>query len=184
MLALLLAALAVGLDNFAVSIGIGLSGVDARTRRRVVGIFGVFESGMPLIGLLLGNNIAHALGGGTRDFAGGLLVATGAWGLIQARRESREPGSGASAAPSTRLGRLMVTGLALSIDNLVVGFSLGVTKTPLLTAIIVFAAVSVGLSLIGLELGRRLGERVESSSELLAGVVLIVVGVLVATGVF
>ena len=47
MLALVLVAVSLGLSNFAAAVGIGVSGVDARTRLRVGVIFGLFETGMP-----------------------------------------------------------------------------------------------------------------------------------------
>ena len=46
MVAVLLVALSLGLSNFAASVGIGVSGVGARTRLRVGVIFGLFETGM------------------------------------------------------------------------------------------------------------------------------------------
>jgi hypothetical protein len=64
MLALLLVALSLGLSNFAASVGIGVSGIDSRARLRVGVIFGIFETGMPTLGLLLGRSRpgADALG--------------------------------------------------------------------------------------------------------------------------
>jgi putative Mn2+ efflux pump MntP len=64
----------------------------------------------------------------------------------------------------------------------VVGFSLGVQKTSVVEAVVVFAVVSVGLSLLGLELGRRLADVVEYGSQYLAGIVLVAIGILVAVG--
>jgi manganese efflux pump family protein len=58
MLALALVAFSLGLSNFAAAVGLGASGIDARTRLRVGVIFGVFETGMPLLGLLLGRSLA------------------------------------------------------------------------------------------------------------------------------
>jgi hypothetical protein len=78
--------------------------------------------------------------------------------------------------------RLLVTGVALSIDNLAVGFALGTYHVSLVLAVVVIGAVSVILSLIGLELGDRLGARAGDSGELLGGIVLIGVGIAVATG--
>ena len=63
MLALTLAALAVGLGNFGASISIGLAGATIATRIKVGVVFGVFEAGMPLVGLLAGRGAAQALGG-------------------------------------------------------------------------------------------------------------------------
>jgi hypothetical protein len=48
-LALILAAGSLGLDNFAASIAIGLSGVDHSLRIRIALIFGIFEAVMPAI---------------------------------------------------------------------------------------------------------------------------------------
>ncbi|MDQ2876029.1 MAG: hypothetical protein M3Y33_15090, partial [Actinomycetota bacterium] len=62
MLALLLVAVSVGLSNFAASIGLGASGADARARLRIAVIFGLFEGGMPALGLLLGRSLAGTLG--------------------------------------------------------------------------------------------------------------------------
>jgi len=177
-LTLILAALAVGLGNFGASIGIGLSGVASATRIKVSLVFGVFEAGMPLVGLLAGRGAAHALGDAARYAGGALLVAIGAWQLIQTARLSRR----GVPAPPIATSRLILTALALSMDNLVVGFSLGVEHVSVLAAVAVFAAVSVGLSLLGLEFGRRLAAAVEVGSQYLAGAVLVAVGILVAVG--
>jgi putative Mn2+ efflux pump MntP len=50
-------------------------------------------------------------------------------------------------------------------------------------AAIVIAVVSVGMSLVGLEIGSRLGALVEKWSAELGGTVLILVGVAIATGI-
>ena len=194
MLALLLVAVSLGLSNFAASVGLGASGVDRRTRLRVGLVFGFFETAMPIIGLLAGRGAAGALGHATRWLGAGLLIATGVYSLVQALRSARDaastgtPSSGPPSAPppseSPRLGPLLVTGLALSIDNLAVGFALGAVHVSLPVAVIVIGAVSVTLSLLGLELGHRLSTRIGGRGEILGGLVLIGVGIAVAAGVF
>jgi putative Mn2+ efflux pump MntP len=87
------------------------------------------------------------------------------------------------AAPAgQRTGRLLVTGAALSIDNLAVGFALGTFYLNLAVAAVVIGAVSVTLSLIGLELGSRIGTRTGERGELIGGLVLIGVGAVIAAG--
>jgi putative Mn2+ efflux pump MntP len=66
-----------------------------------------------------------------------------------------------------RTGHLLVTGIALSIDNLAIGFALGAYHVDLAAAALIVGAVSVTLSLIGLELGDRLGTRPAGGGELL-----------------
>ena len=177
MLALTLAALAVGFGNFAASIGIGMSGATAATRVRVGLIFGVFEAGMPLVGLVAGQSVARALGGVAGYAGGALLVGIGGWQLVQAFRANNH-----GPMPPMRTGRLLLTGFALSLDNLVVGFSLGAQHISLIQAVVVFALVSVCLSVLGLEFGRRIGAALEFGAEYLAGIALMAVGLIIAVG--
>jgi manganese efflux pump family protein len=180
-LAVLLVALSLGLSNFAAAVGMGVGGVSGRTRLRVGVIFGLFEGGMPILGLLLGHSLAGVLGHAARWIGASLLIATGVYALIQAVRGggSGHPGV---ADGGQRTGRLLVTGLALSIDNLAVGFALGAYHVSLILAAVVIGAVSVALSLIGLELGSRLGARIGERGEVIGGLVLIGVGAAIAAG--
>src|SRR5712691_7314485 len=75
--ALVLVALSLGLSNFAAAIGIGVAGVDNRTRVRVGVVFGIFETAMPILGLALGHSLASTLGHAARWVGAGLLIATG-----------------------------------------------------------------------------------------------------------
>jgi putative Mn2+ efflux pump MntP len=179
-LALVLVALSLGLSNFAAAIGIGVAGVDTRTRVRVGVVFGIFEAGMPILGLALGHGLASTFGHAARWVGGGLLIATGAYALIQALRP--DAGELGSLAGQRQLGRLLVTGIALSIDNLAVGFALGTYHVSLPLAVVVIGAVSVVMSLVGLELGARIGMRAGQRGELLGGLVLIGVGISIGTG--
>jgi putative Mn2+ efflux pump MntP len=122
MLTLILVAVSLGLTNLAGALAIGLSGVDARLRLRVALAFGLFEGGMPLVGLLLGRGLAGSLGAHSNWLAAVLLVLTGLYTIFSAMRDSEEVAVGGS--PSG-VGGLLATGLALSVDNLVIGFALG-----------------------------------------------------------
>jgi putative Mn2+ efflux pump MntP len=184
-LELLLVALSLGLSNFAASVGIGTAGADAGTRLRLGVVFGLFETGMPILGLLAGHGLARDLGGAARWLGAGLLIATGAGTLVQGLRARTQPaGSEPPGRGGWRGGRLLVTGLALSVDNLAVGFALGAYHVSLPLAVAVIGAVSVALSLLGLELGDRLGARAGERGGYLGGIVLIGVGAAVAAGVF
>lgn len=77
----------------------------------------------------------------------------------------------------------MVTGIALSIDNLAVGFALGTYHVSIPLAAVVIGAVSVVMSLVGLELGARIGVRAGQRGEVLGGLVLVGVGIAIGAGV-
>ncbi len=181
LLTLLLVSVSVGLSNFAGAIGIGLSGINARTRLRVGIAFGFFEALMPVIGLVLGETVSGFFGHYGKYVGGAILILTGAYTILQARQTAVE--EKARMARSLRLQSLLITALALSVDNLAVGFALSIYHIPIAVAALMFGVVSVGMSLLGLELGSRVGRRVEEWSEEIGGAVLILVGIAIAAGV-
>ncbi len=207
MLALLLLAAALGLSNLAAAIGIGVGGVDGGTRVRIAVVFGLFEAGMPVLGLVLGHRLADSLGQAARWLGGAVLIAVGVWGLVHAWRAPEngapeggapEGGAGESGVPGAAeggerarpqrtgrqpIGRMLIGGLVLSGDNLAAGFALGAYHTGIVMAAVVFGVVSVAMSLVGLELGARIGAAAGERSELIACALLIVVGVIIAAGV-
>jgi manganese efflux pump family protein len=196
MLAVFAVAAALGLDNFAAAIAIGLAGVRARTRLQVGVIFGVFEAGMPIIGLLIGAQAAVSLGYASRWLAAGLLIVVGGYALAEtlrgahraSRRRREAPAAGSLPQRAARppgaggLGGLVLAGLALSVDNLAAGFALGSYHASIVTGAVTIGVVSVALALIGLELGSRLGARAGQRASQLAGLLLIAVGIAIAAG--
>jgi methylated-DNA-[protein]-cysteine S-methyltransferase len=134
----------------------------------------------------LGSGLASSLGRGAHWLGGGLLIAVGGYTLLSrggrpgadARVAGDGPGSDAGA--SARLGRLVLTGFALSLDNLAAGFALGAYHVEFWVAAAVIGVVSVGMSLAGLQVGARFASA--RFSELAAGTVLIAVGAAMAAG--
>ncbi len=141
MLALLLVAVSLGMSNFTASIAIGLSGVDARLRLRIAVSFGVFEAGMPILGLLIGRQAASALGSHADLIAGCLVITTGIYSLLNPLDSEQQPPSA-----SQPIGRLLTTGFGLSIDNLVVGFALGAYNVSFPLAAVVIGAISIAIA--------------------------------------
>ncbi len=138
--ALLLVAVSVGLDNFGASAAIGVSGVDRSLRFRVALIFGVFEAAMPVIGLLLGRSLVQYLGSVAKPLGGGLLVLAGTYAIC-----TELIGGDQQTIEHTELSmrRLVLIGLALSIDNLVIGFALGAYHVKIVIAAVIIALISV-----------------------------------------
>jgi manganese efflux pump family protein len=180
-LALLLVAASLGASNFAAAIGIGLAGVDARLRLRVAIAFGLFEGGMPLIGIAIGRHVATAVGSDANLIAGGLLTAIGLFTIATSRSRAAAPDNRATLRHQG-MTRLLISGAALSVDNLIVGFALGTYNVSLPIAAAIIAAVSVIASLIGLEVGHRIGRRIEYDVGILAGGVLTAVSIAIGVG--
>jgi putative Mn2+ efflux pump MntP len=107
--------------------------------------------------------------------------------VIQALRQPAEPEPGAAEpdAPhhADSLGRLIISAFALSLDNLAAGFALGTMHVGVAEGAIVIGAVSVVMSLAGLELGGRIGAAAGRRGEQIGGAILVGVGVAIAAGV-
>jgi putative Mn2+ efflux pump MntP len=70
------------------------------------------------------------------------------------------------------------------MDNLVIGFALGTYGVSIVAGAVVIGAVSVVMSLAGLEVGGMLGRWAGRRSEQISGLILIVVGAALAGGAF
>jgi len=192
--ALLLLAVALGLSNLAGAIGFGISGVSGWLRVRIAVLFGVFEAGMPVLGLALGHGVASGLGRSAHWLGGAMLIAVGMISLVLALRGSGGSGGsegsegsevGVPSGPGpVGTGRLLFSAVALSVDNLAAGFALGSLRVGLAVAAPVFGVVSVVMSLAGLELGARIAAAAGDRSELIACAMLVGVGAAMAAGVF
>ena len=95
----------------------------------------------------------HASPAGKPAGARGARTARGIRGAGRADGAGHPAGSGIAASP----GRLILSAFALSLDNLAAGFALGTMNIPVAEGAIVIGAVSVLLSLAGLELGKWIG---------------------------
>jgi putative Mn2+ efflux pump MntP len=176
MIALLVVAVALGLNNFGAAIAIGISGVDRRTEIKVATVFGLCDVVMPATGMLIGTGLAGPLGSAARWAGAGILFVTAVWGLIEALR-------GGDDAPQVWHGwRLLVSGAALSLDDLAVGLALGTVRYPIVLAVTLFGLMSFVMSIIGLKLGGKLGTAAGEHGEVVGAVVLIGISGAMAMG--
>ncbi len=126
---------------------------------------------MPLIGLALGAPLGHALGTAADNLAIGVLLALGLHTLLDP--EQREERTLANLADVRGPGALLL-GLSISLDELAIGFSLGLLRLPAGLVIVLIALQAFIAAQLGLRLGRRLGNRLREGAERLAGLALTV----------
>lgn len=179
MAATILLFLALGLDTLAVALGLGLSGLPRQRWMRVGFTFALFEGLMPVIGFVIGHGLVRRLGEPVGYAAAALLTIIGLLAIKEAVSEHDEDaGQKQSAFPGEPGGRsLALLGLSVSLDELGVGFSLGVLKAPLGLALSYLALQAFVFTFIGLSLGRRAGARLGERAELVSGVILTLLGV-------
>lgn len=202
MLAAIALLASLGLDTFAVAVGLGVSGLPRARWIRVGVTLACFEGIMPVLGLLAGRHAAGFLGVLAAYVAGGLLVVLGGLEIRDAVGELREEhvrratpvetevlsnqASAAGRPDATRGFRqwraTLVTGMSVSLDELAVGFSLGVLHVALGPALAFIAVQAFGLTLLGLFVGNRVGARLGERAELAAGILLVLLGIALLAG--
>jgi putative Mn2+ efflux pump MntP len=174
-LKLLAFVLPLGLDSFAVAAAIGAGGPVSRAGRiRISVIFVLFEAGMPLIGLGLGSALARGIGTVASYAAGAIVIATGAWMLAAGDADGDE--QKADRIRAARGAAIIALGLSISMDELAVGFSIGLARLPLIPLIAAIGAQALLAAQLGLGLGAKISERSRERAEQLAGIALILLG--------
>jgi len=168
---LLALVLPLGLDTFAVAAALGMAGTSPAMRLRVTVLFTAFEAGMPLIGVALGAPLGHAVGEAADYIAVGVLLAFGLHTLLSA--DGDEVRTVSRLAEVRGVGALLL-GVSISLDELAIGFTIGLLRLPVVLVIILIAVQTFVVTQLGLRLGHRLSERLREASERLAGLALTV----------
>jgi manganese efflux pump family protein len=171
LITLLALILPLGLDSFAVAAALGAAGLPERRRWRVSLLIAAVEAAMPLVGLALGAPLGRAIGDAA-DYVGvAVLIGFGLFTLLH----DDETEAAAMLAPVHGPAALLL-GLSVSLDELAIGFTLGLLDVPLLPVIAAIALQALVLSQVGLRLGARVSRRWSEHAERVAGIALILVG--------
>ena len=169
-----LIALSMAMDAFAVSVASGVKiGPGPRPIFRIAFHFGLFQALLPVVGWFFGNTIEPYVKGFDHWVAFGLLAFVGIRMLRSGFSKDEEE---TPKDPSRGLTMVMLS-VAVSIDALAVGLSLGLLGITIWTPALVIGVVTSALSLIGLRVGNDFGEKYGKPVEILGGLVLIGIGI-------
>lgn len=173
MLEVLLLAVALSMDAFAVSIGLG-----AKHQRRWLSLalmagayFGIFQALMPLIGYLGGRGVLGWIEAFAPWVAFFLLLLIGGKMIYESFAEGVEE----DIATITQRVMLMLA-IATSIDAMAAGFALTLLDVAPLLACLIIGVTTCLFSMAGVYIGTKSGTWLESKAELFGGVVLILIG--------
>lgn len=173
-LSLLGIAVGLAMDAFAVSIAAGLTVAKVTPRHvfRIAFHFGLFQFMMPIIGWLVGGQVAAYFGTYDHWVAFALLVFVGGKMLWEARSEEKSEDS----RDPTRGLMLLTLSIATSLDALAVGMSMALLGVSVWIPAVVIGVITAALSAIGITFGGRIGPRWEHWAEAAGGIVLILIG--------
>ena len=174
LLAILLLGIALSLDTFAVSLTLGLL-ADRTTHRQKVRF-------LVVIGWFMGETVSRLIADYDHWIAFGLLLFIGGK-MIQEGLSAR--GDSVSGSDLLSLRNTLLLGIALSIDALITGFTIGLVQVRLFAGCqlgnVLAAALIIGLSALvisaaGIGIGRKASSRLGAKAEVFGGLILIAIG--------
>lgn len=167
-----LIALGLAMDAFAVSIAKGVS--IERNRRRsallLASLFGGFQGLMPVVGWFAGVGLKDMIMEVDHWVAFGLLGFIGAKMIY----DSTKSEDGREEHVTLWIG--LVLAVATSIDALMVGLSFAFLEVPILIPVVIIGAVTFALSYLGFIFGSRMGTIFGRKIKALGGLILILIG--------
>lgn len=171
---ILILAVGVSMDAFAVSICKGLSVCKVRPRHASLAAawFGGFQALMPLIGYFAGVAFADIVSSVDHWIAFVLL------GIIGGKmvKESFEKDECCCTDPDFSFRTMLAMAVATSIDALAVGVSLAFLKANIWSAVLIIGLTTGAFSAAGIYIGNIFGNRYKSKAEFAGGLILILIG--------
>ncbi|MGV3487099.1 MAG: manganese efflux pump MntP family protein [Tuberibacillus sp.] len=162
--------LSLGMDTLMLSVSLGF--VPTKGKVRMALTFASAEALMPLIGLFIGKGAGHLIGNWASLVGGLALIAVAVWLIFFEDEDEEEEKLERSLVGWT----LILTALSISIDELAVGFSIGLVGVPIVLTIVLIAIQAFVFTFLGLTLGSKLKVYLGEWAEKLAGIVLGLLG--------
>ena len=187
MIEVVLLAIALAMDAFAVSIGLGAKSQkqsNAYVLRLAVYAalyFGVAQGLMPLIGYLLGAVLLGWLATAAPWIGGAILIVLGAKMLYEAFNGEieavLEDNFDENIQEKINHRMMFTLAIATSIDAMAAGFTLNLLALNAWLACFIIAIITAGFGFFGIYLGKSSGTWLEDKAEMLGGLVLIAIGI-------
>ena len=172
---LLILAVGVSMDAFAVSICKGLSVCKVRPKHACYAAlwFGGFQALMPLVGYFAGvafadfvSNVDHWIAFVLLGIIGGKMV-----------KESFDKDESCTVDPDFSFKTMLLMAIATSIDALAVGVSLAFLKVNIWTSVILIGLTTGAFSAAGVYIGNIFGSRYKTKAEFVGGAILVIIGI-------
>ena len=176
MIELLLVAVGLSMDAFAVAMGKGLCmrKIQYGCATIIALFFGFFQALMPTIGWYLGRQFYQQIGFLDHWIAFALLAFIGLkmiWEAYRGRNAAEKP-----CDYKINFGELIVLSIATSIDALAAGITFAFLDMEILPVAVAIGCITFLISFAGVAIGQRFGVRFRSKAEYFGGAVLVLIG--------
>ena len=172
MIEVIILAVALSMDAFAVSIGLGAKKNTPGLALKAGLYFGTFQALMPFIGYLGGKGVLGWIDAYAHSVAFGLLALIGAKMIYEGTQEGIEEDISVITHKM-----MLILSIATSIDAMAAGFSLTLLNANPYIACLVIGITTFVFSWIGVFIGKNSGTWLESKAEILGGTILILMGI-------
>jgi putative Mn2+ efflux pump MntP len=172
MIEVVILAIALSMDAFAVSIGLGATKNTPGLALKAGLFFGIFQALMPFVGYLGGKGVLGWVDAYANWIAFGLLAMIGAKMIYEGVQEGIEEDI---SALTNKM--MLVLAIATSIDAMAAGFSLTLLDANPYVACLVIGTITFVFSVVGVSIGTKSGTWLESKAEIFGGTVLILMGI-------
>jgi len=169
---IIIIAIGLSMDAFAVSITLGLS-VNKIKHVLIPAIyFGFFQALMPLVGFLSGTvftnkiqNLDHWIAFILLGIIGGKMI-----------RKSLSKDEGKVKENTFQFVAMLLLAIATSIDALAVGVTFAFFEINIFKAVIIIGLTTFLISIVGVKIGNLFGAKCKSKVEFIGGAVLVILG--------
>ncbi|MDR0666760.1 MAG: manganese efflux pump MntP family protein [Campylobacteraceae bacterium] len=168
---IILLAIGLAMDAFAVSVVLGLSAKKAKDVIVPSAYFGFFQTLMPIIGYFAGVYFAGQIQNSDHWIAFILLGLIGAKMIKDGFSKENEKNAACSHA------KMLILAVATSVDALVVGITFAFFEVDIYKAALIIGVITFFISMSGVMIGNRFGVKFKSKAEFIGGAVLIAIGI-------
>jgi putative Mn2+ efflux pump MntP len=162
--------LSLGIDTLLISTSLGV--IKTKGKLKIAVVFACAEAIMPLIGLFIGKGAGQLIGNWASLIGGLLLIGVAIWLIFFEDEDEDEEKLERNLIGWT----LIMTALSISLDELAVGFSIGLVGVPVALTIFLIALQAFFFTFMGLTFGSKFKPYMGEWSEKIAGIVLGLLG--------
>ncbi|MFV0249844.1 MAG: manganese efflux pump MntP family protein [Bacilli bacterium] len=170
LITIILVAISLSMDAFSLSLAYGTLNLNNRKINQLSCIVGIYHFFMPLIGMIIGNNIINFLHLNPNIVIFLVLVFIGLEMIIETNKKE-------TILALTNLLSLFIFGLAVSLDSFSVGIGLkAIFKYPLIS-VTLFSICSAFFTYLGLKIGEKVTLKLGKISTKIGGLTLILIAI-------
>lgn len=159
------------MDAFSLALIYGINGLNKKSEILISTIVGVFHLIMPLLGEVIGDAILKIFPIELHILISFIFVLIGIEMIIDSFKEHK-------CSLIRNISGMLLFGLAVSIDSFGVGIGFDILTNNIFFSSITFMIISALMTYIGLTFGKIIGKKIGKISNLIGGIILLILGLL------